>query len=86
MAILGDSLEVLKNFKSKTVDLIFADAPYGIGKNFGNNNDTWKDKFSYIEWCKIWIDECMRVLKDDGTIYLMTATQHMPYIRQIRKP
>lgn len=80
MAILGDSLEVLKNFKSKTVDLIFADAPYGIGKNFGNNNDTWKDKFSYIEWCKIWIDECMRVLKDDGTIYLMTATQHMPYI------
>lgn len=80
MAILGDSLEILKNFKSNTVDLIFADAPYGIGKNFGNNNDTWEDKFSYIEWCKIWIDECMRVLKDDGTIYLMTATQHMPYI------
>ena len=80
MAILGNSLEVLKKFKSNTVDLIFADAPYGIGKNFGNNNDTWKDKFSYIEWCKIWIDECMRVLKNNGTMYLMTATQHMPYI------
>lgn len=80
MVILGNSLEILKKIKPQTVDLIFADAPYGIGKNFGNNDDKWKDKFSYIEWCKIWIDECMRVLKDDGTMYLMTATQHMPYI------
>lgn len=80
MAILGNSIEILKNIKEKTVNLIFADAPYNIGKNFGNNYDTWNSVPEYISWCKNWLDECMRILKDDGTMYFMTATQHMPYL------
>lgn len=80
MAILGDSLQILKSVKDKSVNLIFADAPYGIGKDFGNNSDKWESVESYVNWCKLWIDECMRVLADNGTMYLMTATQHMPYI------
>lgn len=39
MAILGDSLFVLRQMKEKSINLIFADAPYNIGKDFGNNND-----------------------------------------------
>lgn len=80
MAILGDSLSVLKKMKDKSVQLIFADAPYNIGKDFGNNSDKWESVHAYIEWCKTWIDECMRVLSDNGTMYFMTATQHMPYL------
>ena len=80
MAILGDCLKVLKSMRSNSVNLIFADAPYNIGKDFGNNSDRWGSVKAYIEWCKIWIDECLRVLRDDGTMYFMTATQHMPYL------
>lgn len=80
MAILGDSLEVLKRIKSNSVKLIFADAPYNIGKDFGNNQDKWETVEAYINWCKKWIDECMRILVDDGSMYFMTATQHMPYL------
>lgn len=80
LAILGDSLSVLKNMKDKSVQLIFADAPYNIGKNFGNNSDKWESVHTYIEWCKTWIDECMRVLSDTGSMYFMTATQHMSYL------
>ena len=80
MAILGDSLQVLKSMRSKSVNLVFADAPYNIGKDFGNNQDKWDNVKSYIDWCEQWIDECMRVLKDDGTMYFMTATQHMPFL------
>lgn len=80
LAIRGDCLSVLKKMKSKSVQLIFADAPYNIGKDFGNNSDKWETVESYITWCKEWIDECMRVLSDSGTMYLMTATQHMPYL------
>ena len=80
LAILGDCVSVLKSMKRESVDLIFADAPYNIGKDFGNNSDKWESTEAYIEWCKTWIDECMRVLKDDGTMYFMTATQHMPYL------
>ena len=80
MLILGDSLKVLKQMEAQTIDLIFADPPYNIGKDFGNNKDTWKSTKDYIEWCKEWIDECMRILKDNGTMYVMTATQFMPYL------
>lgn len=80
LAILGNCLDVLGGMKSGSVKLIFADAPYNIGKNFGNNVDKWDSVNAYIDWCKVWIDECMRVLSDDGTMYFMTATQHMPYL------
>lgn len=80
MTILGNSLEVLAQMKEKSVNLIFADAPYGIGKDFGNDSDKWETVEAYTNWCKQWLDECMRVLKDDGIMYFMTATQHMPYL------
>lgn len=80
MTILGNCLDVLKQIKDKSINLIFADAPYGIGKDFGNDSDKWESVEIYINWCKHWIDECMRVLTDDGTMYFMTATQHMPYL------
>ena len=49
MAILGDSLTVLKKMKDQSVQLIFADAPYNIGKNFGNNIDKWETVENYVE-------------------------------------
>lgn len=78
----GDSIELLKKMNDKTVNLIFADPPYNIGKDFGKvkENEAWETKEDYINWCKTWIDECFRVLKDDGTFYFMTATQFMPYL------
>lgn len=80
LVICGDSLEILKRINDKSINLIFADPPYNIGKDFGNNKDKWENTNEYIEWCKNWIDECFRILKDDGTMYFMTATQHMPYL------
>ena len=80
MAILGDSLYVLTHLKDNCINLIFADPPYNIGKRFGSSVDSWDSTQDYIDWCKRWIDQCMRVLKDDGTMYFMTATQFMPYL------
>jgi len=75
-----DCLLALKDINDKTVDLIFADAPYNIGKDFGNDSDKWKDYKEYLKWCYSWIDECFRILKDNGTFYIMTSTQYMPYL------
>lgn len=78
--IHGDCLEILKNINDKQIDLIFADPPYNLGKDFGNNSDSWKDRDKYLQWCYSWIDECFRVLKDEGTFYIMNSTQNMPFI------
>lgn len=80
IAILGNSLEIMNSIKSNSIDLIFADEPYNIGKDFGNNHDHWENITEYINWNKKWISECMRILTDNGTFYLMTATQFMPFI------
>lgn len=80
LAVLGDSLNVLKEMKDNTVDLIFADPPYGLGKDFGNSSDYFDCINDYFEWCKEWIDECMRILKKDGTMYFMSSTQYMPVL------
>lgn len=78
--ILGDSIQVLRSINSNSVDLIYADPPYGIGKDFGLTNDKWNDIKEYFEWCKQWIDECMRILKPTGTMYFMSSTQYMPIL------
>lgn len=83
LTIFNDCISTLKSIKDKSVDLIFADPPYNLGKDFGNESDSWENKNEYLNWCYRWIDECFRVLKDNGTFYLMNSTQNMPYISMI---
>jgi adenine-specific DNA-methyltransferase len=72
----GDCMDLLKIIPDSTVDLIIADPPYNIGKDFGNNKD---NNPNYINWSYKWINECMRLLKNSGTFYLMGATQFIPH-------
>lgn len=76
----GNAIEVLRTRVSDaSVDLIFADPPYNIGKKFSNFKDRWPSDAEYAQWAYEWIDECIRVLKPTGTMYLMSSTQAMPY-------
>jgi len=78
---LGDSLQILDDsIQDESIDLIFADPPYNIGKVFGKNKEKWENDEAYLEWCYAWIDLCIKKLKPTGSIYLMGATQFMPYI------
>ena len=80
LVIFNDCIDTLNSMKDKSVDLIFADPPYNLGKDFGNDSDSWTDRKKYLDWCYTWIDECFRVLKDNGTFYMMNSTQNVPYI------
>ena len=85
-----DTFNTLKQFDSKSFDMIFADPPYflsndGItcsgGKMVSVNKGKWdkglnvNDKY---EFNKKWIHECYRVLKDEGTIWI-SGTLHNIY-------
>ena len=37
--VLGDCTKELKKIESNTVDLIIADPPYNVGKDYGNKSD-----------------------------------------------
>lgn len=77
--IQGDALEELKKIKDESIDLIFADPPYNIGKNFNGYKDKWSSKELYLDWCYSWLDLCIQKLKPNGSFYVMTSTQFMPY-------
>lgn len=66
----GDCLKVLPSIKDESVDTLFADPPFNLGKFYGNKVDDRKSDDEYIEWCKKWIDECVRVLKPGGSFFL----------------
>jgi len=79
--VWGDCLEVLASrIEDASVDLVFCDPPYNIGKNFNGRKDRWESEESYLEWCYSWMSLCIAKLKDDGSFYLMAATQNMPYL------
>lgn len=82
--IQGDCVEILKQIPDNSIDLVFADPPYNLqlsGELYRPNqtkvdgvNDIW-DKFSsfaeYDDFTKSWLKECKRVLKKDGTIWVI---------------
>lgn len=77
----GDALSILRNaIPDRSVNLIFADPPYNIGKRFFNFVDKWPSIGDYIAWCEEWLDLCISKLADNGSMYVMASTQSMPYI------
>lgn len=77
--IMGDCLLALKDIPNNSVDLIFADPPYNIGKDFNGCKDKWRTDEDYLTWCYSWMQLCLAKLKPTGSFYVMTATQFMPY-------
>ena len=77
--ILGDAIEALSTVPDESVNLIFADPPYNIGKNFNGLKDKWESDEEYLKWCYQWLDLCIKKLKSAGSFYVMTSTQAMPY-------
>ncbi len=65
--------DVLKTLKSQPFDLKFdvviADPPYNIGKDFGNNKDKMPID-EYVEWSQAWLSQCFRLLADNGLVYV----------------
>jgi site-specific DNA-methyltransferase (adenine-specific) len=78
--VWGDAIEVLTaKIPDDSVDLIFADPPYNIGKSFNGRKEHWPSDEAYLSWCYQWLDLCIAKLKPYGSFYVMTATQNMPY-------
>src|SRR5579871_4192521 len=76
----GDGMQILSTLPDATVDLVFADPPYNIGKSFGAFLDKWPSDEAYANWCYQWLGMCLRKLSPTGAMYVMTSTQAMPYL------
>jgi len=60
----GDCLEIMNSLPENSIDLVFADPPYNIGKA------SWDKIDNYHIWCEKWIKACCRVLKSNGAFWV----------------
>ncbi|WP_153986894.1 DNA-methyltransferase [Metamycoplasma hominis] len=98
--LVGETTLIMKELPEKTFDFCFADPPYFLqtnenkelyrveGTKYQGTNDEW-DKFdsieSYKKFTKRWLSEVMRLLKDNGTICVISGMQTIYEIGNILK-
>lgn len=65
-----DGLDVLRGLKTKSVDLVFADPPFNLGKDYGTGRSDSLRTDDYLKWSYEWLSQAGRVLKDGGSLFV----------------
>lgn len=76
--ICGDAIEIMRKIEDDSVDVTFADSPFNLNKKYGNYNDK-KAEFEYINWCKRWLTEMVRITKPTGFILVHNIPKWLTY-------
>mgnify|MGYP003110569145 FL=1 len=66
--ISGDAASEMARLKAQSIDLVIADPPYNLGKNYGNNVDL-KTRDAYRLFTDSWLRAAVRTLKPGGSLY-----------------
>jgi len=66
----GDCIKILPNIKDAAIDTVFADPPFNLSKDYGSNVNDDRPNDDYLIWCKQWLDECIRILKPGGSLFV----------------
>lgn len=80
--IIGDAIEEMRKLENASVDLVVADPPYNLGKNYGNNHDA-REFDEYILFSREWLNEAHRLLKPHGTLYVFMGFRYISYLYDI---
>jgi len=78
----GDAIVEMQKLAAHSVDLVIADPPYNLGKNYGNNTDN-KGFGEYLEFSSRWLYEADKLLKPSGTIYVFMGVRFISYLYDI---
>lgn len=77
-----DCLQYLATIESNSVDMVLTDPPYFIGYDGGKGWDSqWASEEEYLNWCKEWTKECIRVLKPEGVMIVWGTLKTDTFIK-----
>jgi site-specific DNA-methyltransferase (adenine-specific) len=66
----GDCINLMKSLANDSVDLIFADPPFNLSKEYESGIDDNLSEDAYIDWMHEWISEATRILKPGGSLFV----------------
>jgi site-specific DNA-methyltransferase (adenine-specific) len=78
---IGDCVELMKKLKDESIDLIIADPPYNLNKDFGNKSDIWTNSNEWVDWSKKWIEVAVSKLKPTGSIFIYGIHHYQCFIQ-----
>jgi len=76
----ADCMAVFPHIRSETVDTVFADPPFNIGKKYGAKVNDSLPANDYLNWCKAWLDESVRIMKPGGSLFLYNIPKWNIYL------
>ncbi len=68
--ICADAFSTLKKLSVQSFDLLFADPPYNLTKNFGENSFRQTSLDEYEMWLDSWLGDCAKLLKPTASVYI----------------
>lgn len=83
--ILGNCFEIIPYLPVRFVDLLIADPPYNLDKNFNGNKFKKTTDELYIEYTENWINKIIALLKPNATIYVCCDWQSSPLVGIVLK-
>jgi site-specific DNA-methyltransferase (adenine-specific) len=66
----GDCIQFLSALPDESVDLIFADPPFNLGKEYGVGVSDQMEIEQYLNWSQKWLQESIRILKPGGSLFV----------------
>ncbi len=66
----ADCMAVLPLIADNVIDTVFADPPFNLGKEYGSGTDDLQPDDAYLDWCRRWLSECVRILKPGGSLFV----------------
>jgi site-specific DNA-methyltransferase (adenine-specific) len=74
-----DAVRGMEHIPDRSIDLLIADPPYGLGKDYGNDSDKLESG-AYLQWTQQWIDAALPKLKVSGSFYIFLTWRYSPEI------
>jgi len=80
----GDNLEILKTLEDNSIDLIYIDPPFALGKVFTSHNGSFTDTIvgdEFIRWIEPRIRQAKRILAKSGSFFIHMDYREIHYVK-----
>lgn len=80
-----DCLDLMASIPASSVQMLFADPPFNLRKKYSSYKDDLPFN-EYIEWTEQWLKESLRVLREDGSLFVYNIPKLLTHTASMLNP